>query len=209
MYQSILKDNKMKVYGCMVVILVLSLLIWWLLSSPRQEPLIKLTPEANNKFVSKGVRNIVFFDMEAQPIQTLDLTANQSPQVRDTTKNEFFLESPDASVDNPDLLKPLLPKDQVDSLLTREIPYIEYRNDKDQQLVVFELMEDGTCKTCKRATQGKGYLRHSSLSIQRDKHGLLDYVIKPVGAACSKVCADCDKSPNCKSPDGGCCNCKK
>ncbi len=204
MCQSIFRDysKKIWVYLLAILLLVLLIILW-----PRQEPLIKLTQEANNQYLSAGVRNIVFFNTEAEPIQILDLTADKSPQIRETS--EIFLESTDASVDNPDSLRPLLPVDQVKSLLKREIPYIEYRNDKDQQLVVFELMDDGTCKTCKRAAQEKGYLQHSKLSIQQGKHGLLDYVIKPVGAACARSCTECDKSPKCKKPDGGCCNCKK
>ena len=210
MNQSIINDNKIKFCGYLIAILVLLLLIYlWLGSSERQVPLIKLTPEENNQFVSAGIRNIIFFDMEAQPIQILDLIANQLPQVREAKKNEIFVESIDASVKDPNLLKPLLPSEQAKSLLARDIPYIEYRNDKDQQLVVFEILDDGTCKTCKRATQEKGYLQHSSLSIKREKNGFLDYVIKPVGAACAQSCTNCDKNPNCKKPDGGCCNCRR
>jgi hypothetical protein len=215
--------------------IIICLLAIYILTPIDQKPLVQLSQEVVDKFLVSGVRNIVFFDKNAKPIQILDLSYEKPPQVRSIKKTVSLikgnkmqinhskslaspLKDQVTSLKNPfisvagakELIKQKealvsLPKDQVLSLLKKEIFYLEYRGDKDQQIEVLELRDDGICVKCLLASLPKSPYQNN-LPLKENESSLMNFIISEA-QACHNDCG-CT-SGDCKNVSGSCCNCRK
>jgi hypothetical protein len=198
--RGVLSNNLVLICFCMIAILSGC--------SQTPDPLVKLPPEVNDKFVKAGIKNIVFFNDDAQPIQVLDLAKGKVPEVRQITGVAKNIASQIEHVNHPEALV-ALPNDQVKILHEKKIPYVEYRDEKDKQIQVLELTEKGVCIPCLLASKQK-LPYQSNLPLEKSQtNNLLNFVIPAAQASCSGCLPSSCSSHKCTNVSGNCCNCKK